>query len=333
MGRKAPQVETAGSDSFLDVVTNIVGILIILVMVVGERARHTLFSAPAPPDNTAQVLQENARKQAAVQSVQTEVLEIDQQMKQLSASLDSRRQERELLAALIAASRQELDRHRAELDEQKQQSYDAGKQLALAEAELSRLTRLHEATAEIKPASLKVESYPTPLAKPVDDKELHLQLRGGRVAVVPVDELVDRLKNTAKDRLWKLKDYPEMTDTIGPVDGFRMRYKLVRVNALGQVGRDGTFVQLDLWELIPVSSDLGETLEEALSPTSRLRAKLDNMHPRQWTVTLWVYPDSFDLFRALRKEFYTLGYHVAGRPLPTDVPIGGSPRGTKSAAQ
>jgi hypothetical protein len=105
------------------------------------------------------------------------------------------------------------------------------------------------------------------------------------------------------------------------------------VNALGQVGRDGTFVQLDLWELIPVSSDLGETLEEALSPTSRLRAKLDNMHPRQWTVTLWVYPDSFDLFRALRKEFYTLGYHVAGRPLPTDVPIGGSPRGTKSAAQ
>ena len=29
-----------GSDSFLDVITNFVGILIILVMVVGERAKH-----------------------------------------------------------------------------------------------------------------------------------------------------------------------------------------------------------------------------------------------------------------------------------------------------
>jgi hypothetical protein len=34
---RSAEVESAGQDSFLDVVTNIVGILIILVMVIGGR--------------------------------------------------------------------------------------------------------------------------------------------------------------------------------------------------------------------------------------------------------------------------------------------------------
>jgi hypothetical protein len=334
MGRRAKtEIESAGSDSFLDVVTNIVGILIILVMVVGERARHILVPAIPKQESNAESLQ----------PLQLEAIEVERDVDRVAAAirnlddeLAARRKERELVGTIISVGEQELAAERARLDAKKRASYELDRDLALAQNRLAELERLHTRDAAIRPASLKVESYPTPLAKPVDGNELHLQLRRGRVAVVPIEELVDRLKRTAQSQVGKLRDYPELTDTVGPVDGFRMRYTLVRVDARGRTAHEpggGSFVQLDHWELVPVASDLGEPWEEALKNVSRLRAKLDQINPRQWTVTLWVYPDSFDAFRALRKEFYELGYHVAGRPLPDDIYIGGSPRGSKSAAQ
>jgi len=100
-----------------------------------------------------------------------------------------------------------------------------------------------------------------------------------------------------------------------------------------ETGRAGSYVQLTKWELIPVSGQLGETLEEAIQNDSTFRSRLSLLSPRDYTLTLWVYNDSFEEFRALRKELYHLGYSIAGRPLPEGVPIGGSPHGTKSAAE
>ena len=58
------------------------------------------------------------------------------------------------------------------------------------------------------------------------------------------------------------------------------------------------------------------------------------MHsPRDTTITLWVYPDSFDLYRQLKEELHNLGFATAGRPLPEGVLIGGSSDGTRSSAQ
>ena len=46
MPRPKPEdTSSAGQDSFLDVVTNIVGILIILVMVVGARVQQVVLTA------------------------------------------------------------------------------------------------------------------------------------------------------------------------------------------------------------------------------------------------------------------------------------------------
>ena len=71
----------------------------------------------------------------------------------------------------------------------------------------------------------------------------------------------------------------------------------------------------------------------ALRPSSRFRTALSGFHPARATVTIWTYPDSFAEFRRLKKELYQLGFATAARPLPHDVPIGGSPQGTKSAAE
>jgi hypothetical protein len=325
--RKIAPTDATGGDIHLEVVKTVVGILVILVMVVAARARQVTVE----PELKVDVGLEQARR--SVVDVESDVSHLASQIQAVDDELKSRKQQRELLATLMAAAEREFANHRATLDDASRVAYDVTRNLAMAKSDLERLERERARSEPAKPTSMKIESYPTPLAKPVDGKELHLQLLHGRVAIVPVDDLVARLKNTVQDKVWKLRDYPEMTDTVGPVDGFRMRYTLRRIDASFDSGRGGSYVQLDHWELVPVSEELGEPVAEALGPRSLLRAKLDTMSARDYTVTLWAYPDSFDAFRQLRKDLYERGYLVAGRPLPEDIPIGGSPHGTKSAAQ
>ena len=57
------------------------------------------------------------------------------------------------------------------------------------------------------------------------------------------------------------------------------------------------------------------------------------MNPARTTITLWVYPDSFTLYRRLRNELVEQGFSVAARPLADGMTIRRSPLGTQSAAQ
>ena len=98
-------------------------------------------------------------------------------------------------------------------------------------------------------------------------------------------------------------------------------------------GMGGSFAELERWTLIPTDRRLGEPVDEALATGSRFREVLAAYPPDGTTVTVWTYEDSFAEFRRLKESLYRLGYSTAGRPLPANHPIGGSPDGTKSAAQ
>ena len=92
-------------------------------------------------------------------------------------------------------------------------------------------------------------------------------------------------------------------------------------------------VELEKIYFVDAEPNLGEPLAEALQPGSEFRSRLASHKPQQTTVTIWVYPDSFDQFRALKAELFKLGYLTAGRPLPDGHPIGGSPDGSRSSAE
>ena len=181
-----------------------------------------------------------------------------------------------------------------------------------------------------------IEHLPTPLAKTVFGKELHFRLSGGRVVYVPWDELVAELKAEAPHKLWKLKDVPSITEVIGPVRGFRMKYTLRHSTQLAQAGRSvatQSRVELDRFVLLPVREDMGEALEAAVQERSEFHAHLSDHDPNRTTVTMWVYPDSYQAFRTLKSDLFRRGYLTAGRPMPAGYPIGGSPDGSRSAAE
>ncbi len=324
MSQGEAENESAGVDSFLDVISNFVGILIILVMVVGQRARD--FPMAFASNSKAAKL---AAAHAEADAVDGDVRRIADQMKVVQAELAARVRERGAVETMVTAVERELAARREALDEKTRGRYDAERDLALAQAELERLEAEKDAADKVPaPETIKIESYPTPLSKTVDGKEAHFQLLGGRLVFVPFDLLIDELHGVLREEKSRLRDEPDVTDTLGPIGGFSLRYNMARLET-----PRGTMMAVTYIEFLPVSSQLGETIDQALAPHSKFRDKLEMLNPRHVTITVWTYPDSFADFRKLKKELYQMGYAVAARPLMEGMPIGASPQGTKSSAQ
>ena len=102
----------------------------------------------------------------------------------------------------------------------------------------------------------------------------------------------------------------------------------------GRCPVDGAFrYRRTRWEVEPVAPDRGEPGDKALAAGSEFRKVVDAIDAKTTAVTLWVYPDSFALYRRLRDYLHDRDVVVAGRPLPEGVPIASSSQGTVSRGQ
>ncbi len=260
-------------------------------------------------------------------TAEMETLENDLQNASMVSA--SRGRERDSLLLLEAQARKLLDDKRNTLGARQQEEYDLRRQLADRERSLDRLTRdLQDAAATPAEKAVEIENYPTPISHTVHGHEAHFQLKHGRITPVPIDAAIEELRNDVKRTARKLESMSEVTETIGPIGDFRLRYTLSKMMISStQAALDISFVML------PLSEPQGETLERAMAQRSEFRDAIAKTNPRHTTITLWAYPDSFAIYRTLKKELYKQGFAVAGRPLPMNQPIGGSPQGSKSAAE
>ena len=339
-------------DSFIDVVCNMVGVLIILVLLVGMRgseviAPRLLASASAEAAVAAAVASEDvgdhrrdeldAATRAAVEAEQ----EIQAAMVQavdlrLQAELtDARRQQ---LSVVQAAVEQDIAERRAQLDGQGQRQFDVQRDIVAAEIRLHDLTQrqvsLMADAAEIE----EVECVPTPMAKTVDGEEIHVRLRSKQLAVVPVDQLLEEVRRRGGDYLRSgLSSRNEAVDVYGPIDGFRMQLSVERheTSLPGESPLAGPPRMSVLLQgvFMPTSENLGQPVEQALLPTSSFMQTLRSKRAASPTVTAWVYPDSYGELRTLKRALWEADIPLAVRPLNHGQAIIFSTAGSKSAAQ
>lgn len=327
-----------GHDSFLDILSNIVGILIILVMVTGVRVKNDKSeNQSVERDQEIGALQDKlAAERQTAENRRIELVELNRQIDEIEALAKARDRQRTMLAAATEAIRRKVQERREGLDSQSQSRFDLNRQVAEAQARLAQLESAKTQIESSRPETIKVKALPTPLAKTVRGKEAHFQLQGSRITWIALDQLLEEFKLDARSKASQLLSMPEFTETVGPFGGFRLRYTLERRHVSPELamatGAGGQYAQLRKWTLIPTSSTLGEPIEEALEANSRFRQQIASL-PRETTITVWTYGDSFEDFRRIREELFALGFETAGRPLPDGVPIGGSPEGTLSAAQ
>ena len=340
--RAAHDQELEGSDSFLDIVANIVGILIILVMVVGVRVKHAplLSVRPAASEEPQPQAPDLSKDREAVETRRRELTAFEQeaidkirQNQKLALQIRSRRMQRERFSTSVAAIDHQLKEKRNQLGDTQRAELELKDKLAKSQAQLDDLDQQRALAAGMEPTSEKLTSITTPISRTVFGKEEHFRLSGGRIAYIPLDRLIVATKSAAQTQVWKLNGVPEISDTVAPIEGFALRYTLGRVPIDGRGGAVGAIIGFTRWEIVPTGGGLGESIDEALAPNSRLRAVLARGKPKQTTITLWTYPDSFEIYRTLKTELFKLGFSTAGRPLPEGVAIAGSPGGSKSAAQ
>ncbi len=331
MPRARPEdMSDAGQDSFLDVVTNIVGILIILVMVVQGRVRQIVLTAPQQASARTESLEREVESLGhKVTATESEIEELAVQGRTLAAATVGTGEVRLHLATAVAAAKVEVDRRLRDVDAATAAAAEAAARRKELQAELERCTLEAEGLAHAPQTTHEVLAYPTPIGRTVNGAEIHFRLAEGRIAAIPLEELFELAKVQTRRHSGSIAAMASRIESVGPVQGFMLDYV---IEAKVDQARGQVLIRSREWVVRPTGPGQGESIEEALAPQSRFRRSLAAVTP-ETTVTLWCYPDSFDAYRKIREELHRLGVPAACRPMPDDAPIGGSTEGSKSVAQ
>ena len=176
----------------------------------------------------------------------------------------------------------------------------------------------------------------SPVTKPVESDEVHFRVAEGMVSMIPLNDLLDRLKDQVMSRRSTIMRFNQFEGQVGPVSGYSMKYTVEKEGGTAleslQTGDLRVRVSVSKWQLQPEESLLQEPIADALRPGSRFRQQLETCPPDS-VVTIWVYENSFSQFAAIRELAHGLRLRVAARPLPEGTPIVGSPNGSRSSAQ
>ena len=331
MARPKPEeISSAGQDSFLDVVTNIVGILIILVMVVGGRVGQIgLDAIPKANAKVEELERELGQLEIELATAENGISELAAQGRSIQAAAAGAAEARIHLATAVSAAKLEVELRKQDVDGARVRAAESTAKRKQLEVEIEKCSLELEGLAHLPATTKEVLAYPTPIGRTVNGDELHFRIDAGRIAYIPLTELFEMAKAQTQRKGAGIANLQNRIETVGPIQGFSLDYVIeARVDqARGQV-----LIRSREWVVRPMQENLGETPAEAIRPGSKFLRVMANITP-ETAVTLWCYPDSFEAFRSVREELHRRGLPTAGRPLLEGAPIGGSADGSKSVVQ
>ena len=346
---------TTGQDSFLDIVANLVGILIILVVVVGAQASASWVHATPSEDLAAQI--DDLKESEASLGDTIKKLQLDNEAlgqkqakeNRLAAALTDQRHEYlirlELLQQKLKAAKKTRIEKIAAIDAtaaiefEKKESFEVQqKQLIDELAELNRESKAISFSNE--PSTEVIKHFPNPIAKTVFSDEIHFCLNNGRLSYVPMSELISLMRSEVSSEVRlnaeNFSREEQAIAVVGPVYDYRMQYELIVKANYDRVG-GGVNAQTTLsfkgFRMLPTSPLIGETVEAALGGDSDFQKRLSDFEPGKTTVSIWVYPNDFESHALLKKWIYENGFQMASWPLDHGKRISGGPTGFKTSAQ
>jgi len=370
-----------GSDSFLDIVANIVGILIILIVIAGLRVSQApLVSGASQPDRSTDVPprevvipplpiepispdpkrfeESNVAMMTAAGSppvpepqvtpqpspkLLRQIRRIEMELEELEAAatartrqLEQTKKQQQHISRKLGLLRKSLTAETTGRERDSSRLASLKADVDFTKAHLEELGGALDRAMEEKAPVKQLEHKLTPISSEVTGHEIHFRLAGNRVAEVPIEELIERLRpQVARQMRWLVK-YNRHEGRVGPVRGFTMTYLVERqaLSVLDELrsGRGMVRISISRWQIEPERDLESETLEQASRSGSAFVRALMMANPDA-TITFWVYPDSFSLYRGLQELARDEGFTVAARPLPFGVKIAGSPNGSRSAGQ
>ncbi|MFM8890343.1 MAG: hypothetical protein ACKOTB_01755, partial [Planctomycetia bacterium] len=264
MPRPKPEdISAAGQDSFLDVVTNIVGILIILVMVVGGRVQQVILAPVAAPASRVEDLQSEVDMlEQKVALAESEIADLAEQGRTVATAAVLAGDTRLGLATAVSAAKAELDRRKHEADASKVKAADAAARRRQLEVEIERCTLEAEGLSHRPATTQEVLAYPTPVGRVGNGDEIHFRLAEERIAFIPLEELFGLAKAHTRRHSGPISDLASRIESVGPAQGFMLDYV---IEAKIDQARGQVLIRSREWVVRPVGTT-GETAAEAFGP-------------------------------------------------------------------
>ena len=342
--RKKRTILEMGHDAFLDIVANLVGILIILVVILGAQSTAVIEEMQDQVEeeyqNESKLASESQIAELATYSMraasaQADSSRLENTIREYDSKILRRKQQRAVLLDLLAQAEAAWAEKKSDFDKRTLEDAQRVTEFKSAQKQLDQLvgTRQH---LENQPAPVvAVDHLPTPMAKTVFGDEIHFRLKGNRLSVVPIQQLLDEIKRDFERMAAGVRNGQTET-AVGPIRGFVARYRMEKAREM--ISRGGqlqmaTRIQLTGMTVEPLQTPHGQTLDQILSNSSELDIELAGRDPNSTTITVWVYPNSFAAFRKLKEHLYARGFATAARPLPLGQEITGGPQGSRSRAQ
>jgi hypothetical protein len=341
-------------DSMLDTLTNVVGILIIVLVTVQlstQEAAQRIAEAvqKVDPAEVARLEAEAAEAKAAVEAAQAR-LDAAKKPAAKDPAAEAARLEaeaakaeqaaREAAARAAAVEKEKADKARAAKEAADAAAKKAADEKAKAEAAVAQAEAAWKAlAAELEktekpiPPPAKEVRLPDPRPAPAGAKEIRVLCREGRVWVVNMPALqeiaqrradfVVKQKKLDPDGDGWLADGTTFLDTFNdkPVreDGFEMTLALA----------GGKWTQLVLKRL-PGS---GQTAEAAIGAAGDLARTLRRLDPDKFYVRFFVWPDGFEAYLVTRaftgERGFVAGWEPVGSPDEHRIGLGKYPVGEK----
>ena len=323
---------TTGQDSFLDIVANLVGVLIILVVIVGAQATsawNDVEPNTAIGDEITSVQQQIVRASNTVKKLEIDnhTLESDILTQSTLAAVASQRRHRALVNLEVV--RQEVEAQRKKLNDAEQQHFDKQRERAELRQSLDAIVRESKVLSVNRPSVVAktIEHYPTPISQTVFTDIIHVRLSNGRLAVVPVDPLTDLMQSEWKVKAEKLRNQNGISstiETVRPVDNFRLQYELQA---------SGNRIRLAGYQIIALSDVVGRPTAEMMQPGSSFTEILSRSVAEETTISIWMYPTELKDHRLLKNWLHEQGFKVASWLQDPGQSISFGPQGSHITAQ
>lgn len=323
-----------GQDSFLDIVANLVGVLIILIAVFSgtssamvqeaqRKVQQELLQNPETVRASDSHLSQLAQLASRASTAHQDSDRLEQKVNQFDAEIRVRKQERALLLDLQAAASEGWEEKRSELDQAKTEAARRQVELTKSQEDLEELRGEKARLNSLPDSVVALQHLPTPMAKKVYEDRISLRLRGDHVSVVPNDALMKEISRHVQRSMGGSRK-PKATDVVGPIRGYTARYSLV-------IGPTSALFHGAIFQ--PIREPMGQPIEQVVTGNSDIETELAGRDPNSTSILVWVYPDSYRSLRALKEYLYEKGFPTAVRPREAHEPIGISVTGTDSNPQ
>lgn len=299
MRRRKRQSE-GSLDSLLDTMTNVVGILVIVLVItqlgVSEAVRRIQANLPeVSPQRLADMQAQQQQAAAALASLQTRADDLarplsEQQIDELWTRVDALREQAN-----------EAERQRTDPAPLQKQLADQRKTLQQLDADVTRMEQaLTDARAVLatamkeQPPAAKVVSLPNPRAAPQGAAEETFFCYRGRIVHVPLDGLLKYAEA-------RIKQLQLPTDDQGRVDCARA-VELFNRGGPGnaQFRLEARVLNENLYLFISPREGVGQTADELLDIDSASHRAIRALARRNGYATFHVWSDSYDAYLAAR---------------------------------